>query len=83
MKYSGKSLSVEVLASGAAKLTFDLSNSSVNKFNKVTLEELRDVVSDLKEADVTGLIFASAKSAFIVGADITEFLCKPSAKPEI
>ncbi|MDG2141557.1 MAG: enoyl-CoA hydratase-related protein, partial [Gammaproteobacteria bacterium] len=73
MKYSGKSLSVEVLASGVAKLTFDLSNSSVNKFNKVTLEELRDVVVDLKDADVTGLIFSSAKPAFIVGADITEF----------
>ena len=73
MEYSGKTLSVNMLASGAAKLTFDLSNSSVNKFNKETLEELRSAVAVLKEADITGLIFSSAKSAFIVGADITEF----------
>lgn len=73
MIYSGKALSVNVLPSGAAKLTFDLNNSSVNKFNGETLTELRKAISSLKEADITGLIFSSAKPAFIVGADITEF----------
>ncbi len=73
MKYSGKTLRVEVLSSGAANLIFDLSNSSVNKFNKLTLEELRDALTLLKEAELSGLIFSSAKQSFIVGADITEF----------
>ena len=67
MEYSGKTLSVNVLASGAAKLTFDLSNSSVNKFNQETLEELRDAVAVLKEANITGLIFSSANQLLLSG----------------
>lgn len=73
MKYSGKALSVDVLPSGVATLTFDLQDSSVNKFNRQTLEELRQAVAELSRSDVKGLVFCSAKPAFIVGADITEF----------
>jgi len=73
MIYSGKALSVDVLPSGAARLVFDLEDSSVNKFNQLTLRELQEAVAALAEADVTGVIFSSAKPAFIVGADITEF----------
>lgn len=73
MIYSGKALSVDVLPSGAARLVFDLEDSSVNKFNQQTLRELQEAVAALAEADVTGVIFSSAKPAFIVGADITEF----------
>jgi len=73
MKYSGKALSVDVLPSGVATLTFDLQDSSVNKFNRQTLEELRQAVSELAGFDVKGLVFCSAKPAFIVGADINEF----------
>ena len=73
MLFTGKALSVEVLPSGVANLKFDLEDSSVNKFNRLTLEELREAVSQLASADVKGLIFTSGKSSFIVGADITEF----------
>ena len=73
MLFTGKALSVEVLPSGVANLKFDLQDSSVNKFNRQTLEELREAVAQLASADVKGLIFSSGKSGFIVGADITEF----------
>ena len=73
MIYSGKALSVEVLRSGAANLIFDLEGSSVNKFNQETLRELQEAVAALKSIEVAGVIFSSAKPAFIVGADIAEF----------
>lgn len=73
MIYSGTALSVELLPSGTAHLIFDLTGSSVNKFNQKTLSELQAALTELSSARVDGLIFSSAKSAFIVGADITEF----------
>lgn len=74
MNYSGKALSVEVMPSGVALLSFDLQDSSVNKFNQLTLEELLEAVGQLSAAAVKGLVICSKKSGFIVGADITEFL---------
>lgn len=73
MIYTGKALSVDLLPSGTAHLIFDLEGSSVNKFNQQTLQELQEAVASLQGADVRGVIFSSAKPAFIVGADITEF----------
>ena len=73
MIYSGSALNVTLLPSGIANLTFDLCDSSVNKFNELTLRELREAIDVLMETDISGLIFSSAKPAFIVGADITEF----------
>ena len=73
MIFQGSALSVELLPSGVAKLQFDLTGASVNKFNRHTLEELRHAVVLLAKSDAKGLVFTSAKSGFIVGADITEF----------
>ena len=73
MIYSGKALSVDILPSGTAHLIFDLEGSSVNKFNQQTLCQLQEAVAALQDAEVRGVIFSSAKSTFIVGADITEF----------
>lgn len=73
MIFKGKSLAVEMLASGTAVLQFDLQDSSVNKFNQQTLMELKDAVATLATSKARGVIFASAKSGFIVGADIMEF----------
>ena len=41
--------------------------------NRHTLEELRNAVELLAKSDAKGLVFTSAKSGFIAGADITEF----------
>lgn len=76
MIYSGKALSVDVLPSGIANLVFDLEGSSVNKFDQATLQELQQAIAALGGADVPGLVLSSAKTTFIVGADITEFTGK-------
>ena len=73
MAYSGQALSIKHLPSGIAQLIFDLEGSSVNKFNQLTLAELGQAIASLQDSDIKGVIFSSAKSSFIVGADITEF----------
>jgi len=58
-----------------AKLTFDLKDQSVNKLNSATLVELQQAITAIGSiSGVKGLMLASAKPTFIVGADITEFL---------
>ncbi len=73
--YNGQAVSLKALESGLVELVLDLQGESVNKLNALTLNELGEVVKQLSEdASVTGLLISSAKPAFIVGADITEFL---------
>jgi len=71
--YEGKSLSLVRLKSGIGHLRFDLQKSSVNKFNRLALQELEDAVAVVAASDLPGLICSSAKDSFIVGADIGEF----------
>ncbi len=74
MIFSGKTISVTALENGIAELTFNLEGESVNKFNALTIGELKQAGAALKKAsNVKGLIVTSAKDVFIVGADITEF----------
>ncbi|GAB3094603.1 fatty acid oxidation complex subunit alpha FadB [Aestuariicella hydrocarbonica] len=74
MIYSGKAITVTALDNGIAELNFDLQGESVNKFNALTVDELKQAGAALKVADgIQGLIVTSAKDVFIVGADITEF----------
>ena len=73
MIYAGKSLKVALLQDGIAELVFD-AQGSVNKFDQQTVQELADASEALKNNnDVKGVVVRSAKSTFIVGADITEF----------
>ncbi|AXR05297.1 fatty acid oxidation complex subunit alpha FadB [Salinimonas sediminis] len=73
MIYEGKSLAVSLLDDGFAELVFN-AQGSVNKFDRQTVNELDEATAALSQRDdVKGLIVHSAKSAFIVGADITEF----------
>ena len=76
MIYQGNALAVDLLPSRVAHLVFDLKGSSVNKFNQQTLEELQAAIVKLEDPQIKGVIFSSAKPAFIVGADITEFTAK-------
>ncbi|MCY3566082.1 MAG: fatty acid oxidation complex subunit alpha FadB [Gammaproteobacteria bacterium] len=73
MIFEGKALQVDRLPGGNARVDFNLRDSSVNKFNRQTLKELRTAVDEVAKAGVSGLVFTSSKPAFIVGADITEF----------
>jgi len=70
---NGTSIRLERGANDIVNLTFD-GPESVNKFDLETVEELRKAVGILvNENNVKGLIVSSAKSVFIVGADIKEF----------
>jgi 3-hydroxyacyl-CoA dehydrogenase / enoyl-CoA hydratase / 3-hydroxybutyryl-CoA epimerase / enoyl-CoA isomerase len=56
------------------ELIFNHSESSVNKFDRLTLEELRSAVDAIKAtSDIKGMLVKSDKSGFIFGADIKEF----------
>ncbi len=73
MIFEGKSLSVALTDDSIAELVFD-AQGSVNKFDKQTVEELdRATAAIAASNDVKGVLVRSAKSTFIVGADITEF----------
>jgi len=74
MIFEGQAVKVAVDDAGVATVTLDLVGESVNKFNSLTLGELAKAVDALKHtADIKGVVFASAKDVFVVGADITEF----------
>ncbi|MCD9508125.1 fatty acid oxidation complex subunit alpha FadB [Photobacterium phosphoreum] len=74
MIYHGETLSVRYLEEGIAELIFD-APSSVNKFDLATLESFNLALDALyQQPNLNGLILRSTKTAFIVGADITEFL---------
>lgn len=81
--YNGQAVSLKSIDNGVVELTFDLQGESVNKLNNLTLKELGEAVSLLEDTpDVKGLLISSAKPAFIVGADITEFQSSFSLTPD-
>ncbi len=74
MIHSGPAITVQMLDDGIAEFKFDLQNESVNKFNRVTLDDLNAAVQAVKaHPEIRGLLVTSGKNFFIVGADITEF----------
>ena len=74
MIYSGKAITVQASDDGIAELCFDLQDESVNKFNALTLNELKEATAAIAaDTSLKGVIVTSGKPVFIVGADITEF----------
>ena len=72
--YSGQGVSSKDLGDGIWEIVFDHQGSSVNKFDKTTLNDLDQIVTQLEKcSDLKGVLATSAKPAFIVGADVTEF----------
>lgn len=56
-------------------LCFDRVDQKVNVFDRQALTDFAEVMSVIAaQSSVAGLIMTSAKTAFVVGADITEFL---------
>ena len=75
MEYKGQTLQCSTLGNNITELIFDLQDGSVNKFDKNSLQELKEVVKLLgKDQSVKGLLISSGKASFIVGADINQFL---------
>lgn len=82
MIYQSDTLSVRYLDNGLAELSFN-APGPVNKLDIATLERLNEALDALvKKKNVSALLISSTKSAFIVGADITEFLGL-FAKPQV
>ena len=74
MIYSGKAITVQATGDGIAELCFDLKEDSVNKFNALTVNELKEATAVIAaDSSVKGVIVTSGKPVFIVGADIMEF----------
>lgn len=74
MLYKGDTLYLDWLEDGIAELVFD-APGSVNKLDTATVASLGQALEVLeKQHDLKGLLLRSNKAAFIVGADITEFL---------
>jgi len=71
--YQGKTLRLQRLQTDIGHLQFDLQDANVNKFDRLCLTELTEVLDLLMASDLRGLVCSSAKSGFIVGADIGEF----------
>jgi len=82
MLYQGETLHLKWLDGGIAELVFD-APGSVNKLDTRTVASLGEAISILeKQSALKGLLVSSAKPAFIVGADITEFLSLFNAPSE-
>jgi len=74
MLYQGETLHLDWLEDGIAELVFD-APGSVNKLDTATVASLGHALDVLeKQPGLKGLLLSSNKAAFIVGADITEFL---------
>lgn len=74
MLYQGETLQLHWLDNGIAELVFNASGS-VNKLDTRTVASLGEALTVLEnQPELKGLLLRSSKAAFIVGADITEFL---------
>ncbi|NVC95217.1 fatty acid oxidation complex subunit alpha FadB [Vibrio natriegens] len=74
MIYQAETLQVKEIQDGIAELSF-CSPKSVNKLDLATLESLDKALDALiAHQGLKGVMLTSDKDAFIVGADITEFL---------
>ena len=64
---------LEVDSDRVAWLTFDKPGASANSLSRTALEELNQRLNEVEAAKPAGLVFVSAKSGFIAGADVAEF----------
>jgi len=82
MLYQGETLTLNWLDHGIAELVFD-DAGSVNTLNTQTIASLGEAIAVLEQLPgLKGLLLSSRKPAFIVGADITEFLSLFAAPAE-
>ena len=66
MIYTGKAITVQARDGGIAELCFDLKDESVNKFNALTISELKEATAAIAvDASLEGVIVTSGKPVFI------------------
>lgn len=82
MLYQGETLQVQWLDNGIAELVFN-APGLVNKLDTGTVASLGAALDVLEQqTELKGLLLRSSKAAFIVGADINEFLSLFAAPAE-
>ncbi|MDX8000798.1 fatty acid oxidation complex subunit alpha FadB [Xenorhabdus sp. Reich] len=82
MLYLSDTIQVKWLKNGIAELIFN-APAAINKLDTKTVASLNEAVSVLEQqSELKGLLLRSEKQAFIVGADITEFLSLFNAPAE-
>lgn len=54
-------------------ITLDVEGANANALSRTVLDELEKIIDRLAARELEGVILRSAKSSFIVGADVTEF----------
>ncbi|SFN50268.1 3-hydroxyacyl-CoA dehydrogenase / enoyl-CoA hydratase / 3-hydroxybutyryl-CoA epimerase / enoyl-CoA isomerase [Izhakiella capsodis] len=82
MLYQSETLSLEWIDEGIAELAFN-APGSVNKLDTQTVGCLHEAINVLEQQPrLKGVLLSSRKAAFIVGADITEFLALFEAPTE-
>ncbi|MCB9229559.1 MAG: fatty acid oxidation complex subunit alpha FadB [Deltaproteobacteria bacterium] len=74
--FTGKHIQCLIGNDDIAELWLNHGSASVNKFDQEMLKDLREAVTALsgRKKDIRGLMIGSRKEAFVVGADITEFM---------
>ncbi|MEQ1964510.1 fatty acid oxidation complex subunit alpha FadB [Xenorhabdus khoisanae] len=82
MLYLSETIQVKWLKDGIAELIFN-APAAINKLDTNTVTSLDKAVATLEQqTELKGLLLRSEKQAFIVGADITEFLSLFNAPAE-
>lgn len=71
--YSGSALKLKQLDNNIIELCFDREDGSQNSLNQALFTDLQEALKTLKGVSFDGILMTSAKSMFIVGADIFEF----------
>ena len=65
-------INYEVDNDGVAVVTWDLENRSMNVLNTQSVNQYKEIIEKLvNDEKVKGIVIASAKDAFIAGADLT------------
>ena len=73
--FQGSSLSARRIEAGVVELCFDRQDGSPNKLDRTTIAQLNQATTRIVRINgLTGLLITSANAAFVVGADIKEFL---------
>ena len=69
--FKGGSLELTMVNENFLELIFDSKKRPINIFDQITIDELIHVLSIAEsQSNINGLMFSSAKSIFIAGADI-------------
>ena len=75
MLFDGDFFQALPLDDNIVELVFNTKNNKVNILSQAALEELGEAVNIIKShPSLNGLLISSGKDAFVLGADITEFL---------